>query len=110
MNIHTNFLTSDGATFRFRRKHPSESFAGMSGVFAVTTIIDFEVVALQFIAVNDLWRADECALQFTPSYYLMARSAKLGVAIYMMPGSTYEEREILAMGLNDALRGIAKAA
>ena len=110
MDIHTNFQTLNSATFRFRRKHPSESFAGMSGIFAITTIIDFEVVALQFIAVNDLGRADERVLQFTPSYRLMARSAKLGVAIYMTPGSTYEEREIMAMGLNDALRGLAMAA
>ena len=110
MYIHTNFQTPDGETFRFRRKHPSESFAGMSGVFAITTIVNFEVVALQFLAVNDLWRADESALQFMPSYRLMARSVKLGVAIYMMAGSTYEEREISAMGLNDALRRIAMAA
>lgn len=110
MKIHSNFCSLDGRSFRFRRKHACESFSGQSGVLALTTIIDFEVKALHFAAANDLCCADEPMLRLNPVYLLMAKTAKLGVAIYLMPRSTYEEQELVAKGLNDALIAEAKAA
>jgi len=95
MNIWNYIRASDGHLYRFRRRHPADSFAGLKGVFVFLRTHDFVDPHVLYVrASNDLAEVDEPNLA-KDSAYRKARSLgcnSVGVFLTGTASNAYRER------------------
>ena len=110
MIIHSEFESTNGEIFLFRRVLPNASLSGVPGVVAFTHIPNVTVEALKFEPANDLACIQEAKLKLSATYRQFSGASKIGIAVLLMPKSTEDQRHALANSLNDALPTHSKAA
>lgn len=92
-----------GIECRFRIKHPSESLAGFSGVYALAIIEDFAIKAVAFEAANDLGCLDKRGVQLLSVIPRSLPNCPLALAVCVMKGSSLEFRVAAAKAFNDRI-------
>ncbi|MBC2663429.1 hypothetical protein H7F50_16905 [Novosphingobium flavum] len=100
MSPYTLLTGVNGQTFRFRRPHPTEAFAGTAGVVALLKVHFFDTTTVLYVAAcNDLGPFEAGVIEQTP---IFRQARKLGcnaVALMKTGTASSAKREAIAASI-----------